>query len=32
METAAKAFFKLDADLAIAKEILTIALGHEELG
>lgn len=32
METAAKAFFKPDADLAIAKEILTIALGHEELG
>lgn len=31
MESAAKAFFKPDADLAIAKELLSIALSHEEL-
>ena len=31
MEASAKAFFKPDADFAIAKEILSVALSHEEL-
>jgi UDP-N-acetylglucosamine--N-acetylmuramyl-(pentapeptide) pyrophosphoryl-undecaprenol N-acetylglucosamine transferase len=31
MSDAAKSFFKPDADQVIAKEILSIALGHEEL-
>jgi len=31
MEQSAKAFFKPDADIAIAKEILQITLSHEEL-
>jgi hypothetical protein len=31
MEESAGAFFKPDADTLIAKEILSIALSHEEL-
>lgn len=31
MESAARAFFKPDADIAIAKELLAVALSHEEL-
>lgn len=32
MEQAAKNFFKPDADLSIARELLSISLSHEELG